>query len=85
MIEFNIEYYKPDTVQEVLKLFNDLDLLGKKTIYHGGGSEFISIARMNNVYTDAVIDIKGIKECNEYKLEGENLIIGAGVTLSKIA
>lgn len=85
MIPFNFEYYKPDTVEEAVKLFNDLDLLGKKTIYYGGGSEFISMARMNNVYADAVIDIKGIKECNEYKLEGDNLIIGAGVTLSKIA
>lgn len=85
MIGFNFEYYKPDTVAEAVKLFNDLESLGKKAIYYGGGSEFISMARMNNVYADAVIDIKGIKECNEYKLEGDNLIIGAGVTLTTIA
>lgn len=85
MIPFNFEYYKPETVEEAIKLFNDLDSEGKKTIYYGGGSEFISMARMNNVYADAVIDIKGIKECNEYKIDGDSLIIGAGLTLSKIA
>ena len=85
MIPFNFEYYRPDTVIEAVKLFNELDLSGKKPIYYGGGSEFISMARMNNVYTEAVIDIKGIKECNEYKLQDDNLIIGAGVTLTRIA
>lgn len=85
MIPFNFEYYKPNTIEEAVQLFNNLDSSGKKTIYYGGGSEFISMARMNNVYADAVIDIKGIEECNEYKLENGKLIIGAGVTLTKIA
>ena len=85
MIPFNFEYYKPDTVQEAVKLFEDLHSAGKEPIYYGGGSEFISMARMNNVYAGAVIDIKGIKECNEYKLEDDKLVIGAGVTLTEIA
>ncbi|MGO1468485.1 MAG: FAD binding domain-containing protein [Tissierella sp.] len=84
MIPFNFEYYRPNTIKDAVKLFNELDLAGKEPIYYGGGSEFISMARMNNVYTEAVIDIKEIKECNEYRLEGDNLIIGAGVTLTRI-
>jgi CO/xanthine dehydrogenase FAD-binding subunit len=85
MIGFNFEYYRPDTIDEAVKLFNDLDSLGKVTIYYGGGSEFISMARVNTAYADAVIDIKGIEECNQYKMDGDNLVIGAGVTLTKIA
>lgn len=85
MIGFDFDYYKPDTVNEAVKLFSDLDLLGEKVIYFGGGSEFISMARMNNVYADAVIDIKGIEECNQYTMDGDNLIIGAGVNLTEIA
>ena len=85
MIGFDFEYYKPDSVEEAVKLFNDLDLSGKKAIYYGGGSEFISMARMNNVYADAVIDIKAIKECNEYKIEDDSLIIGAALTLSEVS
>ena len=85
MIGFDFEYYKPDSVEEAVKLFNDLDLSGKKAIYYGGGSEFISMARMNNVYADVVIDIKAIKECNEYKFEDDSLIIGEAVTLSEVS
>ncbi len=85
MIPFNFEYYRPETVKEAVKLFGDLNLLGKKVIYYGGGSEFISMARVGNVYADAVIDIKGIDECMGYILKDEDLIIGAGVTLSRIA
>lgn len=85
MIPFNFVYYRPDTVKEAVRLFNNQVLSGKRAIYYGGGSEFISMARMNNVYADAVIDIKGIKECNEYKLDADSLIIGAGVTLTKVA
>lgn len=85
MIGFDFEYYKPDTIDEAIKLFNVLDSLGKKTIYYGGGSEFISMARTNNLYADAVIDIKGIEDCREYGMGGDNLVIGAGVTLTEIA
>lgn len=85
MIGFNFEYYKPDTVDEAMELFKKLDSMGKKPIYYGGGTEFISMARMNNVYSEGVIDIKGITQCNTITLNEENLIIGSGVTLSQIA
>lgn len=85
MIGFDFEYYKPDTVEEAVELFKDLDSQGKKPIYYGGGTEFISMARMNNVYSEAVIDIKGIGKCNTIKLDEEGLIIGSGVTLTQIA
>lgn len=85
MIGFDFEYYKPSTVVEATNLYNTLDIEGKKTIFYGGGSEFISMARMNNVYADAVIDIKGIKKCNQYAMHGDDLVIGAGVTLTEIA
>lgn len=85
MIAFDFEYYKPDTVEEAIDLFKRLDSAGKKPIYYGGGTEFISMARMNNVYSEGVIDIKGIADCNTIELNGEELIVGSGVTLSKIS
>ena len=85
MIPFDFEYYRPDTVEEAVKLYERLSSKGKKVIYYGGGTEFISMARMNNMYADAVIDIKGIRECNVYQLENDRLTIGAAVTLTKIA
>lgn len=85
MIPFNFEYYKPDNISEAVKLFDELDLKGKKPIYYGGGTEFISMARANNIYSEAVIDIKGISECIIHELKEGELSIGAAVTLTQIA
>ncbi len=85
MIPFNFEYYKPETVEEAVGLFKDLKAMGKEPIYYGGGTEFISMARMHNVCTKAVIDIKGIAECNIYEIKNNELVIGSAVTLTTIA
>ena len=84
MIPFDFEYYKPETIEEAVGLFDELDCLGKMPIYYGGGTEFISMARMNNVYTEAIVDIKGIPECNVHELNNNKLIIGSAITLTNI-
>lgn len=85
MIPFDFEYYKPDTVEEAVNLYDSLSKKNKKVIYYGGGTEFISMARRYNRYADAVIDIKGIPECNEFDFNGNELNIGSAMTLTKIA
>lgn len=85
MIPFDFEYYKPETVEEAAQIYSDLNSEGKKPLYYGGGTEIISMARAFNVYTEAVIDIKGIPECNVQELKDNKLIIGAAVTLTQIA
>ncbi|AKA67909.1 FAD binding domain-containing protein [Clostridium scatologenes] len=85
MIPFDFEYYKPETVEEALNLYLQLDSERKKPLYYAGGSEIISMARAYNVYTEAVIDIKGIPECNIQELRDNELIIGSAVTLTQIA
>ncbi len=85
MIAFDFDYYKPETVHDTISLYEDLKNKGKKVMYYGGGTEFITMSRMNNIYADAILDIKGIPELNICKIKEEKLIIGAGVTLTKIA
>ncbi|MEW9096440.1 MAG: FAD binding domain-containing protein [Clostridiaceae bacterium] len=85
MIPFDFEYYKPETVEEAVNLFDQLNSEGKEPIYYGGGTEFISMARSNNVYTEAIIDIKAIPECSIHELKNAELIIGSAVTLTSIA
>lgn len=85
MIPFDFDYYKPETVEEAIELYLDLDSKGKKPLYYGGGTEIISMSRAHNVYTEAVIDIKGIAECNVHELRDNKLIIGSAVTLTEIA
>ena len=54
-------------------------------LYYSGGTEIITMARRNDIFTKAVIDIKGIPECNVFEIRGNQLVIGAAVTLTHIA
>ncbi|MBN3345501.1 xanthine dehydrogenase [Clostridium botulinum] len=85
MIPFDFEYYKPETIEEAVQLYAQLNARGKKPLYYGGGTEIISMARAHNVYTEAVIDVKGISECNVQEFRNNKLIIGSAVTLTQIA
>ncbi|MCR1900124.1 FAD binding domain-containing protein [Irregularibacter muris] len=85
MIPFNFEYYKPTEVQEAVKLYERLDREGKRPVYYGGGTEIITMARMHNVYTEAVIDIKDIARCKMHQLKNGQLILGSALTLREIS
>ncbi len=61
MIAFNFEYYKPDSLDEAVKLHKGLSESGKEPLYYSGGTEIITMARRNDLVTKAVIDIKGIE------------------------
>lgn len=70
---------------EAVDIYTRLCSEGKQPLYYGGGTEIISMARTHNIYTDAVIDIKGIPECNQQIYENSKLTIGSAVTLTNIA
>ncbi|MFL0267658.1 FAD binding domain-containing protein [Candidatus Clostridium radicumherbarum] len=85
MIAFNFDYYKPDSLDEAATLYRKLSKSGKEPLYYSGGTEIITMARRNDIFTKAVIDIKGIPECNVFEIKGNQLLIGAAVTLTHIA
>ncbi|WP_371361744.1 hypothetical protein SRRS_30890 [Sporomusa rhizae] len=85
MIIFDFEYHKPDTVQEAIDLFQQLTLQNKQPVYYSGGTEIITLGRLGKLYAGAVIDIKGIPECNALEINHDKLIMGAGVFLTKLA
>jgi xanthine dehydrogenase molybdenum-binding subunit len=84
MITFDFAYYQPKTSQEAVQLFKALTSEGKQVFYYGGGTEFISRARKNEITADAVIDLKEIPELCELKNEGERITIGAAATLTDV-
>lgn len=84
MIPFDFDYYKPDTVEEAVHVYKDLESRGKQPLYYGGGTEIITMARVQNIFTGAVVDIKGIPECNALEIKNEQLVIGSAVTLTQI-
>ncbi len=85
MIALDFEYYKPGSLDEAVKLYGKLSDSDKNPLYYSGGTEIITMARRNDIFTKAVIDIKGIPECNVFETRGNQLVIGAAVTITHIA
>jgi CO/xanthine dehydrogenase FAD-binding subunit len=86
MISFDFEYYKPTTIQQAVQFFQHLRLQGKKPVYYGGGTEIISMARLNYLSPKAVVDIKGITECHVMGFQPPNqLVLGAALTLTQVS
>ena len=84
MIPYDFEYHRPTTLSEALQLYESLDKEGKEPIYYSGGTEIITMARLNLVQTKSVIDIKAIKECQMSGFHDGFLITGSGLSLTTI-
>ena len=84
MIPFNFQYFKPKTPQEAIALYQYFRQQGKKPFYFSGGTELITLGRLGLVYTDAVIDLKGIPEYQSIFFHEDNLFIGGGASLTSI-
>lgn len=84
MITYDFEYYKPSSIDEATSLFQSLNQQGKEPIYFSGGTELITLGRVNKIKTGAVIDIKGIPECVVLKKEANKITLGSAQTLNKI-
>ncbi|MDY0405655.1 FAD binding domain-containing protein [Virgibacillus sp. 179-BFC.A HS] len=84
MISFDFLYFRPKSVHEALQIYQDLSHEGLQAVFYNGGTEIISRARAGEVQPDAVIDMKGIADCQGYRDEAEWITIGAAVTLSNI-
>lgn len=83
MISFDFDYYRPSTAEEAVGLFHRAEAAGRKPMYYAGGSEIVSLARIDWVQPGAVIDVKGIPECNVFAFHRDRLYVGAAVTLSQ--
>ncbi len=84
MIPFDFAYYQPASLAEAGGLFAELAAQGKEPMYYGGGTEIISFSRLYQLFPRAVIDLKGIPECNTLEQKDGKLVIGAATTLSQI-
>ncbi|WP_286908950.1 FAD binding domain-containing protein [Clostridium sp. UBA1652] len=84
MISYNFEYHKPKSLNEAISLFQDLDKNKKSPIYFSGGTEIITLGRVNKINTGAVIDIKEIPDCLLLRKDKGIITLGASQTLNKI-
>ncbi|MBY0120431.1 xanthine dehydrogenase family protein subunit M [Bacillus sp. S/N-304-OC-R1] len=82
MIISESEYYKPESLDEATKLFYQLSQNDIHPMYYSGGTEIITLRRLNLINPNAVIDIKGIPECNTYEFNKDFLIMGSAIPLT---
>lgn len=83
MIAYDFDYYEPVKIEEAVELYRNLKKEGKNPYYFSGGTEIITLGRLNLVKPDAVIDIKKIQECNLFRYDQEHLFIGAALRLNE--
>lgn len=84
MLPFDFDYFKPATLKEALDLYQAMDRNGKKPMFISGGTELITLGRINLAFTEAVIDLKEIAECKVMHFDGDYFVFGSTLTLTKI-
>ncbi|NLD59829.1 MAG: xanthine dehydrogenase [Clostridiales bacterium] len=85
MIPFPFAYVAPDTLGEAADAYNDFAGRGLKPLYFSGGTEIITMGRVNSLRFDAVIDLKGIPEMRGFGFTDASVSIGAAETLNGVA
>jgi aerobic carbon-monoxide dehydrogenase medium subunit len=84
MLPFDFDYFKPTSLKEAVDLYQYIDQQGKQPIFFSGGTELITLGRIDLAFTDAVIDIKDISECKVMQESGDHLLLGSTLSLTKI-
>lgn len=84
MISFDFEFYRPEDVEEAVKLYKTLKEEGKKVLYYGGGTEIVTSFRKETVIADALIDLKGIETCKKHETDGDYIFFGSMLTLNEV-
>jgi CO/xanthine dehydrogenase FAD-binding subunit len=84
VLPFDFDYYKPATLQEAIDLYQSLSRQGKKPMFFSGGTELITLGRIELLYTEAAIDLKDIPEVHVIQVTENQLILGSALSLNKI-
>ena len=85
MIPFSFAYVAPDTLREAADAYVDFAGRGLKPLYFSGGTEIITMGRVDSLRFDAVIDLKGIPETRGFGGTDASVSIGAAETLNGVA
>lgn len=83
MITYDFDYYEPLKIEEAVEIYNNTKKDGKNPIFFSGGTEIITLGRLNLVMPNVVIDIKKIPEFNQFRFDNQYLITGAALRLNE--
>lgn len=84
VLPFDFDYYKPASLQESIELYLSLHQQGKQPMFFLGGTELITLGRIDLLYTEAAIDLKDIPEVHVIQVTENQLTLGSALTLTKI-
>lgn len=84
MISFDFDYYRPATLQEAVNLYQSMDRNKKNPMFISGGTELITLGRINLVFTEAAIDLKRIEEGKVIGFDRNYLVLGSTLTLTQV-
>lgn len=85
MVPFELTYYRPDTVDEAVDLYQQLLRTKRHPAFYGGGTEILTRTRVQDAHFDAVIDLKHIPEVRVHRAHQGALEFGAGLSLTELA
>ena len=78
------EYFYPATLDQATSIFSVKKREGYFPGYFAGGTEIITLGRLNQSEVNIAIDIKQIPSCNIYQLNEDYLVIGSAISLTDI-
>lgn len=84
MIPLDFEYVTPRTLREAVAQFTNFANEGMNPLYFAGGTEIVTLARLNQVSTGAVINIKSIPETQVARMTDAHLYLGSAITLTQL-
>lgn len=82
MLPAYVEYYRPTEIKEAVQLFQELEQANKEPMYWSGGTEILTLGRLNIDTPRSIIDIKGIPESMVLEKTSQFLTVGASVPLT---
>ncbi len=85
MIPFPFAYITPDTLGEAADAYVDFENRGLKPLYFSGGTEIITMGRVNSLRFDAVIDLKSIPQMKGFYSSGGSFSLGGAESLNAVA
>lgn len=82
MLPAYVEYHRPASLEEAVEMFQNLKQANKEPMYWSGGTEILTLGRLNIEMPGSVIDIKNITETMVLEKTSQFLSVGAAVPLS---
>ncbi len=80
----DLEYHRPAALAEAVEAFCSLAARGREPVYYGGGTEILARARAEASWPGAIIDLKAIPELRVMDSDGDDLVLGAALSLDEI-